>query len=63
MRKFGFVAAAALILAGVGGWIASTTQARVAPPMSSARIAPIQMMAVSANLPTEQFVDYSLIYH
>jgi len=62
MRKFGLVAAAVVV--GVGlGWIAST-KARVAPPMmmSSHTIEPMKMMAGSANLPTEHFVDYSLIY-
>jgi uncharacterized membrane protein YhhN len=62
MRKFGLVAAAVVV--GVGlGWIAST-KARVAPPiiMSSYTIEPMKMMAGSANLPTEHFVDYSLIY-
>jgi hypothetical protein len=54
--------AAALIVAGFGGWIAATSQARVAPPMSSASIAPMQIMAASTNLPTEHFVDYSLVY-
>ena len=38
------------------------SQARVAPPMSSASIAPMQIMAASINLPTEHFVDYSLVY-
>ena len=27
MRKFGLIAAAALILAGFGGWVAATSQA------------------------------------
>jgi hypothetical protein len=61
MRKFGFIAAAALILAGFGGWVAATN-ARVAPPTSTIAIAPMQMMAASANLPAEHFVDYSLVY-
>jgi hypothetical protein len=30
--------------------------------MSSHTIEPMKMMARSANLPTEHFVDYSLIY-
>jgi len=62
MCKFGLVAAAVVV--GVGfGWIAST-KARVAPPMmmSSHTIEPMKMMVGSANLPTEHFVDYSLIY-
>jgi hypothetical protein len=61
MRKIGFIAAGALIVACSGGWIASTN-ARVAPPASTVGIAPMQMMAASANLPTEHFVDYSLVY-
>jgi hypothetical protein len=61
MRKFGFIAAGAFIVACFGGWIASTN-ARVAPPASTVSIAPMQMMAVSANLPAEHFVDYSVIF-
>ena len=38
------------------------SQARVAPPMSSASIAPMQIMAASIYLPTEHFVDYLLVY-
>jgi hypothetical protein len=62
MRKFGLIAAAALILAGFGGWVAATSQARVAPPISSAGVDPMQIMAVSLNLPAEHFVDYSVVY-
>jgi phosphotransferase system glucose/maltose/N-acetylglucosamine-specific IIC component len=61
MRKFGLFAAA-LILAGFAGWIASTTQARVATPVNGARIDALQMMTAAGNLPTEHFVDYSLVY-
>jgi len=60
MRKFGLAATVTLIAVSLG-WMASTT-ARVAPPMSGARIAPLQMMAGSSNLPTEHFVDYSLVF-
>jgi hypothetical protein len=38
-----------------------TSQARVAPPRG-ASISPMQIMAASANLPIEHFVDYSLIF-
>jgi len=61
MRKFGFIAVGAFIVACFGGWIASTN-ARVAPPASTVSIAPMQMIAASANLPAEHFVDYSLVY-
>ena len=60
MRKFGLAATVALIAVSLG-WMASTT-ARVAPPMSSASIAPLQMMAGSSNLPTDHFVDYSVVF-
>jgi hypothetical protein len=60
MRKFGLAATVALIAVSLG-WMASTT-ARVAPPISSAGIAPLEMMAGSSNLPIEHFVDYSLVF-
>jgi hypothetical protein len=62
MRKFGVIAAAVVV--GVGFGLIASTKARVAPPMmiSSHGIEPMKMMVGSANLPTEHFVDYSLIY-
>jgi len=63
MRKFGFFAATAMILAGVGGWIASTSEARVAAPrVSGFQINAMQMMTTAVNLPAERFADYSLVY-
>jgi hypothetical protein len=62
MRKFGFFAVTALILAGFGGWIVSTPQARFAAPMNGPQIDALQIMTVAGNLPTERFVDYSLVY-
>jgi hypothetical protein len=62
MRKFGLVAAAVIV--GIGIWAAST-KARVSPPamtLSSTAVEPMKMMVGSANLPSEHFVDYSLIY-
>ena len=62
MRKFGLIAAAVVV--GIGFWAAST-KARVTPPammLSSTAIEPMKMMTVSAHLPSEHFVDYSLIY-
>ena len=62
MRKFGFFATTAVILAGFAGWIASTSQARVTAPMLSApQISTMQMMTGAVNLPAEHFVDYSLV--
>jgi hypothetical protein len=63
MRKFSFFAATAVILAGFGGWIASTSQARVAAAIvGGPHLNAMQMMTVTANLPAEHFVDYSLVY-
>jgi hypothetical protein len=61
MRKFGFIAAGAFIVACFGSWIVSTN-ARVAPPASTVSTAPMQMMAASVSLPAEHFVDFSLVY-
>jgi hypothetical protein len=62
MRKFSFFAVTALILAGIGGWAAWSTPARIAPPMNGPGIDPLQMMTNSKGMPTEHFVDYSLVY-
>jgi hypothetical protein len=62
MRKFGFFATTALVLAGFAGWIASTSQARVAAPMVSTQINAMQMMTAAVTLPAEHFADYSLVY-
>jgi hypothetical protein len=63
MRKFGFFATTALVLAGFAGWIASTSQARVAAPMvGTPQINAMQMMTVAVTLPAEHFADYSLVY-
>jgi hypothetical protein len=53
---------AALIVAGVGAWVSSSTQARVIAP-TGFRIDPLEMMMKQTNLPTEEFVDYSLVFH
>jgi hypothetical protein len=56
MRKFGLVATA-LILAGFAGWIASTSQARVAvPTFRVAQINVMQMMTTAVNLRAEHFL-------
>jgi hypothetical protein len=59
MRKINFLTvAAALILAGVGTWAASTTHASVVAPR---QIDPFQMMmSAPKNLPTQQEVDKRL---
>ena len=63
MRKFELFAGTALILAvGFGALIASTTRQVAAPSDRIDALKPMKMMAGSANLPSEHFVDYSLIY-
>jgi hypothetical protein len=62
MRKFGFLAVTALILAGVGGLVLSTTQAHNTAPMNGTRIDALQIMTVAKDMPTDHFVDYSLVY-
>jgi len=62
MRKFGLAAAAVALIAASFGWMASTTARVTPPPMNNAGITPLQMMAGSSNLPTEHFVDYSLVF-
>ena len=57
-----FAATAALILAGIAGWAASTTHARVDATVTGARIDPIQM-TTRVGLQVEEFEDYSLVYH
>ena len=54
-----FAIAAALVLAGVAGWIASATHARV---NADVRVDPMQIMAQARDLPTERFVDLSVAF-
>jgi hypothetical protein len=63
MRKLGFFAVAALILAGFGSsWIASTSQARITASTNGVSINPMQVMAARSDLPIQHVVDYSLVY-
>jgi hypothetical protein len=63
MRKISlFAIAAALILAGVGAWAASTTQARVDTPPGPG-VDNIQLMMNARDLPTEHWVDYSVVFN
>jgi len=63
MRKSTFfaTAAAALILAGVGGWVASTPQARVIAP-AGVRVDPLQMMISAKDMPTQHFHDLTFVF-
>jgi hypothetical protein len=63
MRKIAlFAVPAAVILAGIGAWAVSTTQARLETP-PEVRIDPFQLMMNSKELPVEEFIDYSLVFH
>jgi len=62
MRKINlFAVAAALILAGVGGWVASTSQASVAAPIG-VQVDPLHMMINAKDLSTERYHDFSLVF-
>jgi hypothetical protein len=58
------VAAAALIIAGVGGWANSTIRTHGTPAANptSVLIDPFQAMLKAGDLPISQYDDYSLIF-
>jgi hypothetical protein len=62
MRKFGLVFTALILAVGFGAFNASTTQQVAAPSDRIDALEPMKMMVGSANLPSEHFVDYSLIF-
>jgi hypothetical protein len=60
MRKIGLLAAAAAVsLACMGAWLASSTHARVDAAAHAARVDPMRIMAEARDLPVELFVDLS----
>lgn len=62
MRKINLLAvAAALILAGVGGWIASTPDATLAAPIGG-QVDPLQMMTTAKDMPAVRYHDFSLVF-
>ena len=64
MRKIGlFAVAAAFILAGIGAWAASSSHARVDVAAEANGIDPSQITLHARDLPTEEFVDYSLVFN
>ena len=64
MRKISLLAVAAvLILAGVGGWVASTTHARVESPIAAEGVDPTRITMSAHDLPTEEFVDYTFEFN
>jgi hypothetical protein len=62
MRKISLAAAIALMLAGVGAWATSTTQARIDVP-AGAQINPLQITMGARHLPVEHWDDYSLVFN
>ena len=61
MRKISLLAAIALVLAGVGVWATSTTQARIDVP-AGAQSNPLQITMGARHLPVARYDDYSLEY-
>ena len=66
MRKttFAAIAAGALILAGIVGWVTSSSrplQAK-APTAGEPQINVFNMMTSTKDLPTEEFQDFSLVF-
>ena len=62
MPKIGlFAVAAALSLAAIGGWVASSTQARLDAPRDI-RIDPSQKMTHVEALPVHQVIDFSVVF-
>jgi hypothetical protein len=59
LKVLAAASAAALIVACVGGWMISDTQARVA----SVQIDPFTMMTGAKQLPAEHFADYSFVFN
>jgi hypothetical protein len=61
-RTILFAGAAVFILAAVGGWMASYTQARVTTPTDGrARIDPFNIMLNTKQLHAERFEDFSML--
>jgi hypothetical protein len=62
MRKISLVATIALMLAGVGVWATSTTQARL-DVLAGAQINPFQITMGARHLPVAHYDDYSLAFN
>ena len=52
---------AALIVACVAGWAASTSQARVAEA-ATVQVDTFKMMTSAKQMPSEHFADYTFVY-
>jgi hypothetical protein len=68
MRKTTFLAAIAaggLILVSVAGWVGSdkrALEAQASSPIETAQLDSFQMMLNAANLPSQDFEDFSLVF-
>jgi len=62
MRKISLVAAIALMLAGLGVWATSNTQARIDVP-AGAQINALQIMMGAKDLPVAHYDDYSVVFN
>ena len=62
MRKISLIAAISLMLAGVGVWATSNTQARIDVP-AGAQIDPLQITKGARHLPDAHYDDYSLVFN
>ena len=62
MRNISLVAAIALMLARVGVWATSTTQARIDVP-AAAQVNPLQITMGARHLPVAHYDDYSLEFN
>jgi hypothetical protein len=67
MRKISFsfltVATLVILMTGIGGWVGSTTQARVEAPASVESIDPLRMMMNAPHdLPAGELTDYTVIF-
>ena len=62
IHLFATAGVAALILAGIGGWTATNTQALVSAPQVE-QIDIFQMTTNSKNLPIEKYDDMSVVFN
>jgi len=70
MRNISLVAAISLMLAGVGVWATSNTQARIDVPAGAQILthpadlpSPFQIMMGAKDLPVAHYDDYSLVFN
>ena len=62
MRKISLIAAIALMLAGVGVWVTSNTEARFDVP-AGAQVNSLQITPGAKDLPVAHYDDYSVVFN